>query len=101
MRTADRIPPDLLHDLQAGRLSQRCPAPGCPVIEAAGFYSTCHGIPTGPADWFAQTRGRPASAPQKMPENRITRGRGRPRAHPGGPPVLTPPVPPVDGGLWP
>jgi len=49
------IPPGVLKDLQDGRLSQRCPEPSCSVVEAAGFYSTCHNIQTGPADWYRQT----------------------------------------------
>jgi hypothetical protein len=60
--------------LAAGKLSQRCPAPGCSVIEAAGSYSTCHGLPTGPADWFRQERGRPASVAREGARNGITGG---------------------------
>lgn len=37
-------------DLQGrGRLSQRCPT--CGIVEAAGWYCTADGTPTGPADW--------------------------------------------------
>jgi len=50
------IPAGVLKDLQDGRLSQRCPVPSCSVVEAAGSYSTCHSIPTGPADWYRATR---------------------------------------------
>jgi len=50
------IPAGVLRDLQDGRLSQRCPVPSCSVVEAAGSYSTCHSIPTGPGDWYRATR---------------------------------------------
>ncbi len=47
------IPADLAEQFTTGKLSQRCPEPGCETVEAAGFYSTCHERKTGPADWFA------------------------------------------------
>ena len=46
------IPADVAEQFAAGRLSQRCPEPGCETVEAAGFYSTCHERKTGPADWY-------------------------------------------------
>jgi hypothetical protein len=89
------LPADLLHDLQAGRLSQRCP--GCGTVEAAGSYCTRCYRPAGPDEWIHQERGRPASGPGKTPRNGINRGPGRPRAHPGGEPVVTDPA----AGFWP
>jgi len=68
--------PETAAMLQAGRLSQRCP---CETSEAAGNYCTRCGRATGPADWFRQERGRPASGPGKTPRNGINRGPGRPR----------------------
>jgi hypothetical protein len=94
-RDLETLPADLLHDLQAGRLSQRCP--GCGTVEAAGSYCTRCYRPTGAAEWFHQERGRPASGPGKTPRNGINRGPGRPRAHPGGEPVVTDPA----AGFWP
>ncbi len=98
---SDTIPPGIGEALREGRLSQHCPAPGCPVIEAAGAYATCHNIPTGPADWFTQATGRPASGPQEAPESRQSGVSERPRAHSGGSTVPTLPAPPVAIGLWP
>lgn len=50
----------ILEQLARGELSQRCPVPGCPTIEAAGYYSTCHQSPTGPGDWYHATSDRAA-----------------------------------------
>ena len=52
-RRALDIPAALAEQLAAGKLSQRCPEPGCETVEATGFYFTCHERKTGPADWFA------------------------------------------------
>ena len=91
---------DLQALLQAGRLSQRCP--GCGTVEAAGSYCTrCH-QPAGSTEWFRQERGRPASSPQKPPENGINRGPGRPRRHVDGDALsVTAPAYSPESGLWP
>jgi hypothetical protein len=92
---AATLPADIADALREGRLSQRCPA--CGTVEAAGFYCTRCYRPAGPEEWFRQERGRPASEPQKPPENGIKRGPGRPRAHLGaGAPVTDPAA-----GFWP
>jgi hypothetical protein len=94
-RDPDPLPADIADALREGRLSQRCPA--CGTVEAAGFYCTRCYRPAGPEEWFRQERGRPASEPQKPPENGIKRGPGRPRAHLGaGAPVTDPAA-----GFWP
>jgi hypothetical protein len=52
---AATLPADILHDLQAGRLSQRCPA--CGTVEAAGFYcSRCYRPAGAPAPTSGSTR---------------------------------------------
>ena len=51
---------DLSALLQAGKLSQRCPA--CGIVEAAGFRCSRCTRRTGPADWFTRDTGTAARA---------------------------------------
>jgi hypothetical protein len=57
----------ILEQLARGELSQRCPVAGCPTVEAAGYYSTCHEAPTGPGDWYHATSSHAARhGPQSL-----------------------------------
>ena len=46
--------PETAKLLEQGRLSQRCPR--CGLVEAGGAYCTADGTPTGPADYFSDSR---------------------------------------------
>lgn len=67
---------DLMERLAAGRLSKTCP--NCGTREAASFYCTKCLTKTGPDDWHAQTRGRPASTAKSSSKNGIRGGRRYP-----------------------
>ena len=98
-RDLETLPADIAADLRAGKLSQRCPT--CGTVEAAGAYCTRCYRPAGPAEWFRQERGRPASGPQKSPENGEKRGPGRPRAQVGAEAVATNSMADPAAGFWP
>jgi hypothetical protein len=97
---AASIPADVAEQLAAGKLSQRCPEPGCQTVEAAGFYSTCHELKTGPADWF-----RPVASPARAAALAATHAKRRATGERGS--ALTKSAPPEplaadpDAGLWP